>query len=59
LWSAVVYSRILDSSLTSARLLNERETAIAVERVRANRTSIKNSVSNPAQALEALNEPQV
>ena len=55
----MVYSRILDSSLTSARLLNERETAIAVERVRANRTSIKNSVSNPAQALEALNEPQV
>ena len=45
--------------LTSARLLNERETTIAVERVRANRTGIKNPASKPAQALEALNDPQV
>jgi ACS family allantoate permease-like MFS transporter len=49
----------MPDSPASAHFFNEREKTIAVERLRVNRTGIKNTVFKPSQALEALYDPQV
>ena len=58
LWAGVVYLFLPDSPL-NARFLTERERAVAVERVRKNRTGIKTTEFKWAQVAEALRDPQV
>ena len=57
-WGVVVLIFLPDSR-TSAKFLTERERSIAVERLRDNRTGVKNTVFKPAQALDAFKDPQV
>lgn len=57
-WSIVVFLFLPDSPL-HAKFLNEREKAIAIERLRGNRTGVKSSAFKISQALEALRDPQV
>lgn len=57
-WAFVVYFTVPDSP-AKARFLNERQKTIAIERLRINRTGIKTQQFKPAQALEALRDPQV
>lgn len=57
-WAFVVYFTVPDSPAKAA-FLNERQRIIAIERLRANRTGMKNQQFKPAQALEALRDPQV
>lgn len=58
LWSFVVYFCLPDSPL-QAQWLSEREKAIAIERLRENRTGVKSTQFKWEQALEALRDPQV
>lgn len=58
LWAGIVYFFLPDSPL-NARFLTERERAVAVERVRQNRTGIKTVEFKWSQAAEALRDPQV
>ncbi|KAI1341196.1 dipeptide transmembrane transporter [Xylariaceae sp. FL0016] len=58
LWSAVVLLRLPDDPLT-ARFLTPRQRAVAVERLRGNRTGVKTARFKVPQAREALRDPQV
>ncbi|RFU28624.1 hypothetical protein B7463_g7719, partial [Scytalidium lignicola] len=57
-WAVVVFFFLPDSP-TSAKFLTEREKSIAVERLRDNRTGVKNTVFKVSQAIEAFKDPQV
>ncbi|KAH9903744.1 dipeptide transmembrane transporter [Xylariomycetidae sp. FL2044] len=57
-WSLVVFFFLPDSPL-NARFLSARERAVAVERLRGNRTGVKTARFKTAQAREALRDPQV
>lgn len=57
-WSVLVFL-FLPNSPTNAKFLNERETSIAVERLRTNRTGIKTFKLKLSQVMEALCDPQV
>ncbi|KAF7553812.1 hypothetical protein G7046_g6994 [Stylonectria norvegica] len=57
-WSLVIGFYLPDSPL-NARFLTEREKAIAIDRLRSNRTGVKSSEFKVEQALEALRDTQV
>ncbi|KAL4876815.1 hypothetical protein BJY04DRAFT_210327 [Aspergillus karnatakaensis] len=57
-WAAVVFLFLPDSP-ANAKFLTERERAIAIERLRENRTGVKNTNFKTYQMLEALRDPQV
>lgn len=57
-WAAVLTMYMPDTPL-SAKFLNERERAIAVERVRDNRTGISNREFKKDQLIEALLDVKV
>ncbi|KPM43000.1 putative transporter [Neonectria ditissima] len=57
-WAFVVGFYLPDSPL-NAKFLTEREKAIAIDRLRSNRTGVKSSEFKAKQALEALHDPQV
>lgn len=58
IWAAVLWVWMPDSPL-SAKFLNERERAIAIERLRENRTGVANPKFKKEQAVEALTDPKV
>lgn len=58
LWSFIVYLFLPDSP-ANAKFLNERERAIAIERLRVNRAGVKSPVWKWSQFREALLDPQV
>ncbi|KAH8646253.1 allantoate permease [Xylariales sp. PMI_506] len=53
LWAGVVW-RYMPDSIIDCKFLNDREKAIAIERIRANRTGIANRHFKPHQLWEAL-----
>lgn len=57
-WSVVVFLWLPDSPL-NAKFLNDRQRAIAIERLRGNRTGVKNSEFKWYQVREAFRDPQV
>ncbi|OBT67873.1 hypothetical protein VE03_02552 [Pseudogymnoascus sp. 23342-1-I1] len=57
-WAAVVFYFLPDSP-TNAKFLTQREKSIAVERLRDNRTGVKNTTFKVSQAIEAFRDPQV
>lgn len=57
-WAVVLYIFMPDSALT-AKFLSENEKAIAVERLRENRTGIINKEFKKSQAIEALLDVKV
>lgn len=57
-WAAVLWFFMPDSALT-AKFLTEQEKAIAVERLRENRTGIANKEFKMSQAIEALLDVKV
>ncbi|QPG77407.1 hypothetical protein FOA43_004821 [Brettanomyces nanus] len=57
-WGFAVYFALPDS-IPSCKFLNSREKYIAVERLRANRTGVKNKTFKKEQAVEALKDPQI
>ncbi|KAL4876245.1 major facilitator superfamily domain-containing protein [Aspergillus karnatakaensis] len=57
LWSFVLYF-VLSDSPSSAFFLNQRERLIAVKRVSANETGIKNKAFNKKQAVTAFIDPK-
>lgn len=58
IWGFVIFF-FLPESPASARFLNEREKIIAVQRIRVNKTGIKNNTFKKEQVYEALMDPQV
>lgn len=58
LWSLVVFAVLPDSPMT-ARFKTDKERFIAIDRLRENRTGIKNSKIKMYQILEALRDPSV
>ncbi|KAI5928192.1 major facilitator superfamily domain-containing protein [Camillea tinctor] len=57
LWALVVYSCLPDAP-SNARFLSHRERIVAVKRVSANETGIKNKAFNKKQALVAFYDPK-
>nr|QFR37092.1 MFS transporter [Cyberlindnera americana] len=57
-WSIIVFFRLPDS-IPNAYFLNDREKFIAVERIRRNKTGVKNEVFKKHQMIEALCDPQI
>ncbi|KAL3458257.1 hypothetical protein BJX64DRAFT_302031 [Aspergillus heterothallicus] len=57
-WAVVVFLFLPDSP-ANAKFLTERERIIAIERLRENRTGIKNTKFKMSQFVEALRDPQV
>ncbi|KAH8901123.1 dipeptide transmembrane transporter [Thozetella sp. PMI_491] len=57
-WAFIVGFFLPDSPV-NARFLSEREKAIAIERLRENRTGVKTTTFKRSQAIEALRDPQV
>lgn len=58
LWSVVVFLWLPDTPL-NAKFLSDRERAVAIERVRQNRTGIKSTEFKWSQVAEAFRDPQV
>jgi len=56
-WAFVIYVFLPDTP-ANARFLNEREKLVAVKRVAANETGIKNKAFDKPQALLALYDPK-
>ncbi|KAL2866136.1 uncharacterized protein BJX67DRAFT_356653 [Aspergillus lucknowensis] len=57
-WAVVVFLFLPDSP-ANAKFLSERERTIAIERLRHNRTGVKNTHFKLSQLVEALRDPQV
>lgn len=58
IWAGVLYIYMPDTPLT-AKFFNDREKAIAIERLRENRTGIVNKEFKKDQFIEALIDPKV
>lgn len=57
-WGVLVYFKLPDT-ITNASFLNDREKFVAVERIRLNKTGVKNQVFKKYQMIEALCDPQI
>ncbi|RYP18150.1 hypothetical protein DL765_004076 [Monosporascus sp. GIB2] len=57
LWALVIWLLLPDSP-SNARFLNDRERLIAVKRVAANETGIKNKAFNRSQVLKGFTDPK-
>ncbi|KAH7024357.1 dipeptide transmembrane transporter [Microdochium trichocladiopsis] len=56
-WAVIIYLWLPESPAV-AKFLDQREKSIAIERLRKNRTGIKNKEFKWAHAIEALKDPQ-
>ena len=57
-WGIIIYF-FLPESIASCKFLNEREKLVAIERIRENKTGIKNNTFKWDQCKEAFLDPQV
>lgn len=57
-WSVVVWIYMPDTMIT-AKFLTDREKAIAVERIRRNRTGVANPKFEKSQFIEAIMDPKI